>query len=361
MRVVVLGATGNVGTSVVRALARDDAVTQIVGVARHVPRQSMDPKLVWESGDVEDVDGLRRVVRGADAVVHLVWLIQPSRDLSRLWRVNAEGSANVLAAVEAEDVPVLVYASSVGAYSPGPADGRAVDESWPTHGIPTSPYSREKAYVERLLDAAEAREPSRRIVRLRPALLFKAEAASRLRRLFLGSLFPNALARPGAVPVLPNVPGLQFQALHTGDVADAFHAGVVRDVRGAFNLAADPVLGLEEIADLLGARTVDVPVRLARTAVRATWAARLHPVDVGWFDLALRTPLLDAGRARRELGWAPRISATEALLEILGGVRRGTGGATPALQPDTWSARPAELATAQGAREIDPPTDTPTG
>ncbi|MFA9428777.1 NAD-dependent epimerase/dehydratase family protein [Egicoccus sp. AB-alg2] len=361
MRVVVTGATGNVGTSVVRSLSADDAVDEVVGVARHLPEGESPPKVTWAQGDVLDRDGLRRLVRGADAVVHLTWLIQPSRDLSRLWDVNVVGSVNVADAVAAEGVPVLVHASSVGAYSPGPEDGRAVDESWPTHGIATSPYSREKAYVERVLDALEAREPSRRVVRLRPALLFKAEAASRMRRLFLGSLFPNALARASAVPVLPDVPGLRFQALHTDDVAEAFRAAVVRDVRGAFNLAADPVLDLEELADLLGARTVRVPVRLARTAVRATWAARLHPVDVGWFDIALRCPLLDTTRARTELGWQPRVSATDAVQEVIAGLRERAGGPTPALAPDTAEARPAEFATAQGAREIDPHPGTPTG
>lgn len=361
MRVVVLGATGNVGTSVVRALAGDDAVSEVVGVARHVPVTSPLPNVTWAEGDVNDRMRLRGLVRGADAVVHLTWLIQPSRDLARLWQVNVEGSANLVDAVAAEAVPALVVASSVGAYSPGPPDGRPVDETWPTHGIATSAYSREKAYLERLLDAFEARHPDRRVVRLRPALLFKAEAASRIRRLFLGSLFPNPLARGAAVPVLPHVPGVRFQALHTADVAEAYRAAVVGDVHGAFNLAAEPVLDLTRIADLLDARTVVVPPRVARAAVRATWTARLHPVDVGWFDLALRSPLLDTTRARTELGWRPRLRALDAVQELLAGVRHGAGGATPALEPDAWSDRPAELATGQGAREIDPGPGSPTG
>ncbi|MFA9445314.1 NAD-dependent epimerase/dehydratase family protein [Egicoccus sp. AB-alg6-2] len=361
MRVVVFGATGNVGTSVVRVLAADQTVTQVVGVARHLPAVEPLPQVAWRVGDVTDPGGVRALVRGADAVVHLTWLIQPSRDETRLWRVNVEGSANVVAAVEDEGVSALVHASSIGAYSPGPADGRPVDESWPTHGIATSSYSREKAYVERLLDAFEAREPSRRVVRLRPALLFKAEAAARMRRLFLGSLFPKALVRPAAAPIVPDIPGLRFQALHTGDVAEAFRLGVVREVRGAFNLAAEPVLDLATVAEVLEARTVRVPVRLARAATRATWTARLHPVDVGWFDLALRSPVMDTTRARTELGWVPRLSARDALRELLAGLRHGAGGATPALQPDDWRGRVTELATGQGAREIDPHPDTPIG
>jgi len=74
---------------------------------------------------------------GADRVVHLASLIQPSRDLAQLWRVDVDGSSRVFSAVAEAGVPALVYASSVGAYSPGPKD-RAVDETWPTGGVPTS-------------------------------------------------------------------------------------------------------------------------------------------------------------------------------------------------------------------------------
>jgi UDP-glucose 4-epimerase len=58
-----------------------------------------------------------------------------------------------------------VYASSVGAYSPGPKD-RPVDESWPTEGTLTSFYARHKAEVERLLDRFEQEQPQVRVVRL---------------------------------------------------------------------------------------------------------------------------------------------------------------------------------------------------
>jgi hypothetical protein len=66
-------------------------------------------------------------------------VIQPSRDQTRLWRVNVDGSTRLFRAVTESNVPALVCASSVGACSRGPKD-RAVDESWPTNGIPTSFY-----------------------------------------------------------------------------------------------------------------------------------------------------------------------------------------------------------------------------
>ena len=65
-------------------------------------------------------------LRGADAVVLLAWLKQPSRDLNKLWINNVDGSTRVAGAVKEAGVPVLLYASSIGTYSPAPKN-RAVD------------------------------------------------------------------------------------------------------------------------------------------------------------------------------------------------------------------------------------------
>jgi hypothetical protein len=52
-------------------------------------------------------------------------------------------------------------------------------------------------------------------------------------------------------------------------------------------------------------------------------------------DLLLGLPLLDTGRAERELGWTPRRSAHDAMAELVGGMAEGAGGPTPPLAPDS--------------------------
>jgi UDP-glucose 4-epimerase len=330
MRVVVTGASGNVGTSLLNALAGEPAVSSVVGLARRRPQVEM-AKTTWVTADVVD-DDLVTHFRGADVVVHLAWLIQPSHDPFAMWRVNVVGSERVLRAVAEAGVGALVCASSVGAYSPGPKD-RAVDESWPTHGITTSFYSRDKAYQERLLDLFERDHPTVRVVRLRPALTFKREAASEIRRFFLGPLVPGSLLKAEAIPVVPRVKRLRTQAVHAYDVGEAYRLAIVGDARGPFNLAADPVLDADTLAALLDARPVRVPAAVLKLGAAATWRLRLQPVSAGWIDLALQSPLLDASRARAELGWRPRFSATETLDDLLAGLREGAGVPTPPLDP----------------------------
>ena len=329
MRVVVTGASGNVGTSLLRALASDDQVDEIVGLARRRPSREV-PKTEWRSADVERND-LESIFRGADCVVHLAWAIQPSHDLAALRRTNVDGSARVFRAVAEAGVPALVYASSVGAYSPGPKH-RPVDESWPTEGTPTSFYSRHKAEVEGLLDHFQVERPETRVVRLRPGLIFKRSSAEEQRRYFLGPLFPRLLARRGAIAVVPDIGGLRFQAVHSLDVGEAYRLAIVGDARGAFNLAAEPVLDPDTLARALGARKLPLPARLVRAGLAATWQLRLQPTPPGWLDMGLSVPIMDTTRAREVLGWEPRHSAVEAIREVLSGIADAVGEPTPPLE-----------------------------
>jgi nucleoside-diphosphate-sugar epimerase len=348
MRIVVIGASGNVGTSVLSALGDDDGVESIVGIARRRPHLEA-PKTTWVAADVS-IDDLRPHFEGADAIIHLAWAIQPSRDGETLRRVNVDGSVRVFEAAAAAGVHALIYASSVGAYSEGPKD-RAVDESWPTGGIPTSFYARHKAEVESLLDTFEAEHEEMRVVRLRPGLIFKAEAGSEIRRYFAGPFLPSILIHERLIPIVPDVAGLRFQVVHADDVAEAYRLAVMGEVRGAFNIAAEPVLDPGQLAEVLGAKRLRVPRSALRAAAALTWRLRLQPTPPGWFDMALGVPVMDTERARATLGWSPTVSSSDALLELIDGIRRRDGYPTPPLDPSSSGPlRFRELATGVGRR-----------
>jgi UDP-glucose 4-epimerase len=321
-----VGATGNVGTSVLARLATDERVDEIVGVARRVPDWE-SPRTRWVRADVV-TDPLEPVFAGADAVIHLAWLIQPSRDLQTLTAVNVDGSRRVFEAARAAGVPRLVHASSIGAYSPGPKD-RPVDESWPTGGIETSFYSRHKATVERILDEYV---DDLRVVRLRPGLIFKREAASEIRRYFIGPLLPSSLVQRRLIPFVPEHPRLVLQAVHSLDVGDAYRlAALEPHAEGAYNVAADPVLDPQAIGRLLGARRLKVPASALRAAAAASWRARLQPTPEGWLDMGLGVPVMDTTRIRSELGWSQTRTSGEALVELIEGLHDRAGGPTPPL------------------------------
>jgi nucleoside-diphosphate-sugar epimerase len=349
MRIVVTGATGNIGTSVIEQLAHDEAVDSIVGVARRLP-EWQPPKTRWVAADLAH-DDLASLLQGADVVVHLAWIFQPTRDPLRTWRTNVLGSLRVFDAAAAAGVGSLVHASSVGAYAPGPQTGR-VDESWPTHALPTAAYGREKSYLERVLDTFEHSHPEVRVVRLRPGFIFQRASASEQRRLFAGPLLPTSLVRSALVPAIPDLPGLRLQTLHATDAADAFRRAAVGEVSGAFNLAAEPIVDAQLLAELFDARLVRVPRRAVRAATAAAWHLHAIPASPQLLDLALSLPAMDTSRARTELGWEPAHGSMDALRSFLEGLQATAGGPTPPLHaraggPGRWR----ELATGVGRRD----------
>ena len=349
MRVVIVGATGNIGTSLLRSLAEEERVESVLGLARRLPSLAM-AKVEWASADVTS-DDLAPHFEGADAVVSLHWLIQPSRDLDKQWMVNVEGNSRLMRAVKEAGVSALAYSSSVGVYSPGPKD-RAVGESWPRDGTPTSYYARHKAEVERRLDRFESENPGIRVVRIRPGLVFKSEAAQGIRRLFGGPLVPTLLARPSLINLIPEMEDLRGQVVHSYDVGEAFRRALVGDVRGAFNVAAEPVLDAREVGRILNARPLPIPARPARAAVELSWRLRLQPVTPGWLDMALNVPVMDTARARAELDWSPQRTAEDALLDLLEGLRTGADFPTPPLSKHTSGLlRIREILTGVGGTE----------
>jgi nucleoside-diphosphate-sugar epimerase len=133
--------------------------------------------------------------------------------------------------------------------------------------------------------------------------------------------------------LLPYPRGLRTQAVHSLDVGEAYRLAATLPVRGAFNIAADPVLDAGTIAQALGARALELPVGSVRAAAWASWKLRLQPTSPGWLDMGMQSPLMSCDRARELLGWSPSVSSTQTVLELLAGLQRQTGLPTPPLDP----------------------------
>lgn len=140
MPVVVTGGSGNVGTSVIEALTAEPGLS-LRAVARRVPNLSF-PNTVWVGADVR-TDDLTAHFNGADAVVHLAWLIQPSRDPCVTWQANVVGSIRVFQAAARRGSRVGVRLLG-GRLLPGAGvrGGRRVVAD---RRVPTAAYSREKS------------------------------------------------------------------------------------------------------------------------------------------------------------------------------------------------------------------------
>ena len=318
MRVAITGITGQFGKALARVLDGEPSVTEVIGIAR----RDFDPaaaglrKVVYRQGDVRDPE-LRTAFQGADVVVHLAFVIGGTRaDQQQRRDINVDGSRNVFAATAEAGARKLIYASSVAAYGAHPDNPDLITEDHPTRGTPGVSYSEEKAEVEGILDLFEKEHPSITVTRMRPCAVagpgledmlweFLPDAARRLP--IFASWFPRLFPNP--------VQGgrLLAQAVHEDDVAEAFRLAIVGDAPGAFNLAGEDVLGARDIASIMRARAIPVPLFGTRRLVDVAHRIGLSKVPGEWIDLMRYPILVDSTRARDVLGWKPAFTSEAAL------------------------------------------------
>jgi UDP-glucose 4-epimerase len=341
LTVAVTGASGNVGTALLRRLTDPaSGIAEVRGLARRQPpAEAPYDRVRWHLVDLglpTGETGLPAFLEGVDAVVHLAWALQPGRHPGKLRQVNVEGTRRVMEAAVEAGVAHVVHMSSLGAYAPA-AVGQRVTEDWPVTGIPTAQYSRDKSAAEQVVREVVGRRKGTTLTVVRPTLVLQPEAGSEIGRYFLGPLvYGTVRALPGSLArLLPlPAPDLHVGFVHADDVADAIVRMLDRRAAGPFNLTAEPLVDAGELARALGTRRLPMPAVVVRTALSVAFHARVVPTEPGWLDIGLRAPALDATRARTVLGWEPEHRGDDVLREFVAALGRGEGApGHPLLHP----------------------------
>jgi UDP-glucose 4-epimerase len=232
------------------------------------------------------------------------------------------------AAIAARKVKRLVYASSVTAYGFHDQRPKRLTEDIEPRGTDSLYYSRQKAELEALL--AKLLEGSstdayvfRPCVVAGPDALILLESIPYLR---LVDRLPEVVRSlletiPMLKPVLPD-PGVPFQLVHVDDVATAMRAAVLgRGEPGVYNLAADGTLTLSNLASELRWYSIPLPELAVDLAAKVVPRLPFAPPEAQWLQ-ALRTPvLMDAGKAKRKLGWRPKHTARQTLRQTVASAR----------------------------------------
>jgi UDP-glucose 4-epimerase len=317
LTVAVTGPTGEIGISAIEALERHDDVERIIGMARRPfdPAAQGWAKTEYLQGDILDGGVVDALVADADVVIHLAFIIMGSRAESA--RVNLEGTRNVFEATVAAAKPRrLVYTSSVAAYGYHSNNPMPITEDVPTRGSPEHYYSQQKADCESALVEITA-DSSLEVFVLRPCIVAgpKAPALADAMpwRHLPGPVKRVAEALPLLKPPFPD-PGTPLQLVHHDDVGDAIAlAATTSAPPGAYNIAADGVISISEVAEALGARPVRVPKVAATAASEVLARLPFVPSALEWLHAGRTSLVMDAAKAKTQLGWTPKYTAAETL------------------------------------------------
>lgn len=340
--VAVTGPTGEIGKPLLRALDRSRQVKEVRGMARRPfdPQAAGLKKVVYRQGDVCERTDVDALVKGADVVVHLAFIIIAGSDESR--HINLEGSRNVFEAAVAAKAKRLVYASSVAAYGFHGDNDLPLTEDTPTRGSEAHPYSAMKAEVEDVLREVLHAAKTEAYV-FRPCIVAGPHAPMLLSQL---PYLRAADALPGAIrslfeqvpilkPVLPD-PGVAFQLVHHDDVAAALRAAVEgHGSPGIFNLAGPGELRVSDLADALGWYSVPMPDLAVDATAEVVARLPFLPDEARWVE-AFRTPvLMSTMKARRELNWRPKHTAQDTLRAMVEAHRADVQAQGVGVEPPT--------------------------
>lgn len=324
LTVAVTGPTGTFGFGLMALLQDDPGIGRIVGIARRPfdPAEHGWTKMEYRRGDVRDPLALEEAFAGADVVVHLAFLITGSTDRRMIRAINVEGTLNTFAAAAAAGAERFVYASSVAAYGFGRDNPAAMTEEWPTRPAEHLFYAQQKAEIEQLLQEAAGGHPRLGLYLLRPPIVLGPHTVGAKR--FLPGFLEPAARRLGSlalrlpVPVPSPVAPLPVQFIHEQDVGDALRLCVLgAGPPGAYNLAGDGVLTAVDVAREVGLLPVSVPRGPVQAAAGLVAGLPFAPPQLGWAEAISSPAIMDAGKAKRELGWSPRYTGIEALRDTL--------------------------------------------
>jgi len=291
-------------------LDRDSRIEKIIGIDI-TPWQGTSAKVVFFREDVRS-NRIRDLLKGADTVIHLAFVVQEIHDKRLTHDVNINGSKNVFEACAANRIRKLVYTSSTAAYGACPDNPIGIREDHPRRPNPDSYYSCDKAAVEKYMEGFMAAHPEMIITVFRPPVIFGPKTTNVFVDLF--QLPVTFFLKEDAAP--------PFQLLHEDDLAEALYLSVSRDLPGIFNIAADDYTTLRKLFHIAGIRIISVSAAFLKGAVNVLFALHLLKLSQGWISLIEFPLVLSSEKFKKVSGWQPRHSTEAAFKAFYKYVRK---------------------------------------
>jgi nucleoside-diphosphate-sugar epimerase len=308
MVIGISGGAGFLGLHLARRLVADGHRVRTLDLAR--VGDGVVGSLDEIVGDIRDAAACARLVEGADVLVHAAAAlpIQASRD--SIFSVNVGGTATVLAAALDAGVRRVVLISSTAVY--GVPDHHPIAEDDALTGV--GPYGESKIEAERVTRAFG--------VRGLPFVIVRPKTFVGPERLGVFEILFDWVREGRRIYTLG--PGAnRYQLLAVDDLVEAVLLAATEDraVGEAFNVgAAEFGTVREDLGALLrhagsASRLTPVPVRPAEVALRALELLRLSPLAEWHYRTAHRDSFVSTEKAERLLGWKPRLSNAQTLIE----------------------------------------------
>jgi UDP-glucose 4-epimerase len=301
-RVLVTGGAGFLGTHVAAALAAHPGVDMVVAGDVRRPGHPLEG-VTYDECDVTLPGSLPHLLdrHEIDVVVHLAAIVNPGRDHDLEYRVDVDGSRNVLEACVGAGVRRIVVSSSGAAYGYHADNPEWLRESDPVRGNDEFPYAKHKRLVEQLLAGYRLSHPELEQVVFRIGTILGPTVRNQITALWDGR---RILAIRGSES--------PFVFIWVDDVAAAMARAAPDGPPGVYNVAGDGRLTIHDLARRLGKPLLTVPAGVLAAGLRVGRLLRLTvhgPEQVGFLRYR---PVLANDALKSEFGFAPSKTSAEA-------------------------------------------------
>lgn len=291
-RVAITGASGYIGSKLVRHLDNEDSVEHILAIDVVQPSTPFGTKTVFVRHDVAQPFPDLLAKHGVDTVVHTAYLLRPSHNRDFAHRVNVDGTRHLLDACEAAGSRKLIYPGSTSVYGAHPGNPPLLTEDMPVRPVKDFHYSEDKVLAEMLINRYAAHHPDFVATILRTPPVMGANADNFIARAF---------SKPFLIKVGNADPPMQF--IHEDDFLDMLVHSILNDAPGVYNVGGDGTIRWTEMCTMLGRRAVMMPPTLLYPLTDIAWQLRLNRDSPACGLHFIRYPwVADTDKIKRELG-----------------------------------------------------------
>ena len=297
--VAVTGARGFLGSELVRRLEEDRRCLRVLAIDLRRPELPLHKTqfhkidLTQPTADAELAELLKE--QGADTLVHLAFLTQPTHNQTWAHELEAIGTMHVLNACAACAIRKVIVQGHTAVYGAHPNNPNFLTERHLPQGVPGSRFFSDKLEAERLTRRFADENPAAVVTVLRCAAILGRRINNYVSRFFA----------PPAVPVMMGYDPL-VQLLHEEDAVDAFKLCVDADFDGEFNIAGEGVLPLSTVVALTGRVRIPLPYSFARPIANLLWITQILDVPPVFLDFLRFLCVVDTSRSTRVMGFMPR-------------------------------------------------------
>ena len=293
--VAITGASGYIGSRLLRRLEDEEGIRKLVAIDVHSPTEPIHNMAAYRMDVAEPIDSALLAHR-VTTLVHLAFITQPGRnrrEVNSIRQTNLDTLRSVLESCVRAGVNHVVYLSSYTVYGAHPDNPIPITDSAPLRPLPDFAYGYDKYLSEQILQEFQEQHPDIAVTILRSCVVLGPSANNYVAKAFF---------RPWLLGVWNHNPPMQF--VYEDDLARVLTIVVQQRLAGVFNVAGDGVVFYREIAEMIGSRLLMLPAFLAVSLTQLTWNLRIQVDSPGAGMALVKYPIvLSTGKLHEVTGY----------------------------------------------------------